>query len=722
MKKNLLAKAVSLAMACTMLTGTVISTAVTVYADTLSGYSLEQGDERMKAAVEEVKKRVNITPQLSEFYWESTNKYKSMFKSEYEDDAYWFRWATPDDADIPEEISMLFADDMIVMYESSDNEDDHWKSSLAKLSADQLLSKAKEHMKKLNPDIYDEGVYSIAEMELSGYEVQIKFERRVNGIPVPENWAEIHMSKNTGKLLFMRLNWWKNAEFQSPDTKLTEAEAIERFKELCKLEKSHYSVGSESAKNNLFARLIYKPSFNSLIDAFTGEISYFWEECLKKGGVALPDFQWFYVMNYQKGDGVADIEDPDDSYSDELTRIDYETFEGKEEFLTVEQITDLLRKDKYIKLSHKAELYEDRIELFRNERTGEYIYSLYYRSPYYEVDVDVNAHTGRIEFFSRKNLKTDYDKTKLYPKKSNYKLAKEIIKQMYPDIYSQFIPDEKCTSPVESWEEDGVIYYDTTHYYYFERYVNDTRMKNDYIGIRISNTGDILHISYNYTDAKFQTAGEFDEDKAIDSLFRQQEMELYYDGWRMPDGSVKTNLVYSTDKFYMDADYKLCGHWGNIDKKNLFKTDYTDIKGSKYENAIRKLADHGIILESKNGRFEPDRIITDLEFSAVVYKAMKSYVPTEISNAMKENKGQALTKAYAANVLINLQDGKEYAELDIYSSPYSDVPADHQYAGCISIATALGIFKSGGKFEPDRKLTRGEAMQLIYDYIKIVTV
>ena len=30
---------------------------------------------------------------------------------------------------------------------------------------------------------------------------------------------------------------------------------------------------------------------------------------------------------------------------------------------------------------------------------------------------------------------------------------------------------------------------------------------------------------------------------------------------------------------------------------------------------------------------------------------------------------------------------------------------------------AMGIFKSGGKFESDKKLTRGEAMQLIYDYI-----
>lgn len=52
---------------------------------------------------------------------------------------------------------------------------------------------------------------------------------------------------------------------------------------------------------------------------------------------------------------------------------------------------------------------------------------------------------------------------------------------------------------------------------------------------------------------------------------------------------------------------------------------------------------------------------------------------------------------------------------DVGSVRYTDVPEDSYYAQAIKTATLLGIAAgSGGKFEPDRPLTRQEAMKMIY--------
>lgn len=56
---------------------------------------------------------------------------------------------------------------------------------------------------------------------------------------------------------------------------------------------------------------------------------------------------------------------------------------------------------------------------------------------------------------------------------------------------------------------------------------------------------------------------------------------------------------------------------------------------------------------------------------------------------------------------------------DVGSARYTDVPEDSYYAQAIKTATYLGIVKgSGGKFEPNRPLTRQEAMKMIYLSLK----
>ena len=58
----------------------------------------------------------------------------------------------------------------------------------------------------------------------------------------------------------------------------------------------------------------------------------------------------------------------------------------------------------------------------------------------------------------------------------------------------------------------------------------------------------------------------------------------------------------------------------------------------------------------------------------------------------------------------------EYASMNIYKKPYPDVEKN---AGHIAILSAMGVFKgdSAGNFNPDKPLTRAEALATIYNYL-----
>ena len=54
----------------------------------------------------------------------------------------------------------------------------------------------------------------------------------------------------------------------------------------------------------------------------------------------------------------------------------------------------------------------------------------------------------------------------------------------------------------------------------------------------------------------------------------------------------------------------------------------------------------------------------------------------------------------------------------IFKTPFSDVKSSDANIGAIAVAYAKGFMKGeDGKFNGNRKITRAEAVQMIYDYI-----
>ncbi len=780
MNKHTLMKMASAVIAASMLAGTGLP----VYADTASlkaaSAQTQKKEEAMKSALTKVKKRVTIPEKLSEFSYStdrdfSTDCYHFTWKTP--DGG---KVGEQININIVENIITSY--NYFKSYtEKEDDPDFDRKQSFAKLSDEEMLAKAKAYMKMLNPDIYTQAEYEVRNISLFGNTASIGFRRKKNGVYVDGNGGTIVIDKDTGELYSCTLTWFEaETDFASAASRLKKAEAIESFKKLCTLNPA-YAISTDWETGEKEAHLVYRPSFTEEMDAFTGKASSIWEDMSKDGGSKSAPWSWTSGGYYYDADAGYAAED--DVAMDEMetvvtgeggvnavsfTDAELREIDAAKGLLTNEEIKSMLQKDKYVQLPGWVPL--NNAKLYKNSESGEYFYNMSFSTenaepvkyvendgstseevlPYYYLSVYLNAKTGKILNFN-KYTDNSPDSTKKYPVSANNKIAEAAVKYFYPDIYSEYKADKNNTAPAEYYTDiyaDEVYdeiyaegapaanstassgksgkqtkHYETVRNFVFNRHVNGVIVEGDSINVSIDNTGAVLSVNYRHTDITFPAVPRFDNSKAFSSLFKQQELELYYDGYYKKDGTIKTYLIYKTDSFTLDSKYRIVRYDGTPSEKAADdNTDYVDIKGTKYEKAITTLARYGITLPTENGEFKPNSTLTDKEFAIIVYGVLNSYVPYYISNGgyKEDEKAVVLTNAEAAKVFVTASGGSSYAELEgIYKSPYTDVPASNKYVGYISIAKAKGYMTgSGGKFNPGKKLSRGQAMQIVYDYVE----
>ena len=752
MKANTIAKIAAAAMAVMM---TVSAGAVPVLAasNNTSSSTASQAEAKkqqaMKTALTAVKKRVKIPDRLTEFDYSTTTRLGT--------ECFAFTWR---DKEYKETISISYAKGFILSYKYYDNRntDKEVKQTLAKLTDAQLIDHAKKAFQMLDPDIVDKVKYSVGSIDLFGDTATIKLDRMENGVVVDGNGGNIVVNKNTGELISLDIEWfWEGTEFGSTASKITPDQAKDKYKELTTFTPLYRIVSTYNENTEKYEKkavLLYFNDFSDEIDAVTGKPSTIWDDMTKDKGSST--FGYYYYNSVtsdvaEADDAAADMDGGDGGDEVYFTAAELKEIAADEGLLKKDEITALLNKDKYTKMPDYVSL--DKANLYKNEDTGEYIYKMLYvgggadddnwdfpdglvpalsdyeveviENPYYALTVNVNAQTGEVLDFSKsKNDKYDYSKP--YPVSSNAKIAEAAARHFYGDIFDEFKADEHNSMPSRSYIDDNgnKRYTERSRYYKYDRYVNGVKVENESISIDVDYTGEVYSISKNYTDIKFPSVPKFDKDKAFEQLFKQIKLRYYYDGYYKKDGTAKTYLLYDINDYTLDSKYRVVEWDGTpLPAERDDNTDYTDISGIAQENAIKTLARYGITLETKNGKFDPNAKLTDKEFAAVVYKATRNYVPyyIEDGNYQKEEKAVTLTKKEAAKVFVDVYGGSDYAELKgIYRAPFKDVAVSDDYVGYIAIAKALGFAGAdkNGNYSPNKVLTRAQAMQMIYDYIK----
>ncbi|MGN0599112.1 MAG: S-layer homology domain-containing protein [Oscillospiraceae bacterium] len=748
MKTKTIAKIVAAAIAAMMtVSAGAVPAMAAVNSSSTASQSEEQQQKAMKEALTAVKKRVTIPERLTEFKYSTTTKLGT--------ECFEFTWR---DKEYKESINISYVNGLIISYSYKDNRksEEEVKQTFAKLSDEKLIEYAKKSLKKLDPDIVDSVKFTVGRIDLFGNCATIKVDRVQNGVAVDGNGGNIVINKDTGELISMNIEWfWSGTKFTSTASKLSPNQAREKYKSLTNLTPIYRIVSEYNEKTQKMdqkAVLLYLSDFSDEIDAITGKPSTIWDDMAKDGGSRTYDYYYFNSMTTE---AVAE-DDCDDTAEDDagagvvFTEAELKEISADESMLKKDEITALLNKCKYTKIPDYVKL--DSAELTKNEETGEYFYNIAYvggardyeepvideeedgstssktvikQDPYFYMYVNLNAKTGKVLTF-RKDVSKNFDDKTPYPVKANAKIAEAAAKYYYGDIFGEYIIDNSSKDePSFSVDKEGVKHYwETSRMYKFIRYVNGVEVEGDAIRINVDKDGEVTSISKQYTDVKFPSVPKFDKDEAFKQLFKQIKLNLYYDGYYKKDGTVRTYLLYDISNYTLDSKYRVVSWDGTpLPEEREDDTEYTDIKGIAQENAIKTLARYGITLETENGRFDPNGKLTDKDFAAVVYKAIRNYVPyyIECGDYQKEEKAVTLTRKEAAKVFVDVYGGSDYANLKgIYRAPFNDVATTDEYVGYIAIAKALGFASadSKGNYTPNKTLTRAQAMQMVYDYIK----
>lgn len=725
----------------------------------------------MKAALTTVKKRIDIPEELSEFTYAESKVYSKT--------GYNFNWTTPNGAEEYKSINVSIIGGVITGYsrQGFGDDDGFWNRDpkLAKLTQQEVLAKAKESFKKLNPDIYGECEFYLSNLSLTSSSAHINVTRSVNGINVSGNGGTIRINQNTGELTAVDLTWWDGAKFSEPKTAKTEAEIQEAFKSLCTLTPYYrisYNWDEVSKKSKPTVRIVYSPDFTDEIDAYTGKASTIWEDMEKAGGsryygdlIANPATGISYDDAVAEA-GVADDLDEDVDFSEE----ELKKLEQNAKLLKTADVTALLKKDKFVALTDNYKLKNYNVSS-QKDNNGKESFTMYVRyeldtekpaaNEYYKyINVNIDAESGKILNLSKYGDTVETDEfAKLDVKKANA-VAEEAAKTYAKDIISGYKADKSNSEPVKQigtadvWDNETnkkteEKLYETSRTFIFNRFENGIQVSNNRISVTVDINGVVTYYDVDHTEnITFPKADIIGTDEAFKKLFEQEKFEKYYNGWVTKDGEFKTYLLYNMNGFTLNAKTgKICNWDGSSrDTGSMgYHTDakYSDIKDIPQRDAVLEMQKYGVTLRTDGKKFLPNDPISEEEFSNLLAELFNEAVAIdyaeleEVFDDSPEGKAKAkaaaeaaakdraeTTRREAAVMFAQMYDHSNIAGIKgIFKSFYSDIKTSDENAGHIAIAYAKGFFgkTADGQFHGDKVITRAEVMQLVYDYLKLLS-
>lgn len=162
------------------------------------------------------------------------------------------------------------------------------------------------------------------------------------------------------------------------------------------------------------------------------------------------------------------------------------------------------------------------------------------------------------------------------------------------------------------------------------------------------------------------------------------------------------------------------------------KPKYIDIEGHYAQKQIEALGEYSIGFETEY--FRPDEFITQNDFITLLISTFVNRNSVMLKNgedvsaqyAFAKRTGivsreetapfENITRMQAAVYMIRMMGAEKIAKLDIYKPMFKDVNDKIGYA---NILGAMKVFNGDEKnnFNPDKKLTRADAVILIYNYL-----
>ena len=718
------------------ITSAMLAAAMLVPSTCIVSYA--EQDQAMKQALTYVKERITVPKELSHFNYSSR---VVAGKTQYT-----FTWDTVANNDKWQSISVSIRGKVITSY-SYNSWDDYSSDeyTFAKLDPDEIVKKAKEAVKTLNPTVCDYiEVDDTPRIYLWGDDARVTIRRVKDGVPVKGATGSVTIDKDTGELKSYSLDWILGAGFADPSDAISKETAQKSFEKEFPVELV-YTTEYDWENDKLIPHLVYRQTEYGEIDALTGKLSTF------EGSYGSYDDRYD-----EAEDDVAD-DDADMDGANPATGSNAISF-TEDEIAKLEQENKLIKADEAIKLIQDMGVFNipmKNVEATYSRCNYDEILEAYTRyvsfqsnvSGYVSIDggddpieilddvvedvaedvaevsvygsFTINAETGEVLSYScwngytgdtkltsekkAKNLVTSYFSKIVGNRASEFPIENAAINYGYDEVPAETENSENTTVPK--------MY---TVNAYINRYANAIRCDSENVAITVDRNGKVADFNITYYGIEYPAPKNIiSTEDAYKKYFEQVDYALRFRCALKDNKKVVTAMVYaSDDRLNIDA---FSGDLVNYNGGELYRAaktgEYTDLEGSKYKEIAEKLAIYGVTLMDENGRLNADKVITRAEFRDLA-SSIGSY------GSVSDKPDSALTRQFAAKMLTSRYLDENVASLPIFKTSYSDVKEGNKYAGYIAVADALG-FMSGkdGKFNPSAKITRGQALQLVYNIL-----
>jgi len=656
-------------------------------------------DEEHARVLQLIKSRIPDTQEFGEF---DSSSYKNNGKTVY--NFSWQQISEDDDALKTMHISASESG-IITSYNYNDfsKETHSSKPSLKKIGTQQAMKSCEELFAKINPIMEGKFELSVSGREsLNSRTHNFSIQRTENGIPVYGDSGYVTLNEDADAIISFNINYTENVVFPDAGKSISKEEAQNKFAEKIGMTLL-YEMSYASDEPSPF--VAYKlDTYNTYIDALSGE-------AIKP---ISPKYDRYLSKNEAAMDSAAPIVSGGGFSKAELSEL--EKIAG---LLTEEEAVGLIKNNPILSIEKDASLAYTSLYGADDDK---FIYSMRFETPDGDrMNVTFDAKTGEISSFNR-----SYAEYKDYKDKTaDEAKAKQYVASLASEYYSE---DDSGEYRLEE---------NNNPEFTFVRYINNIPFYNDSISIRISPEDNAL-LSYYFsrTDVEFPYPDSIlSEKEGCDRLFEQVDYDLFYypacSGEKMDYCDI-VHLVYILDESKNHTIYADSGNLVNGSSESEITGEYTDISGHWAEKIITELARYSIGFA--DDEFRPDDVIVQKDYIELLTSVVARNYPVVIAknhnyentysyasrrNIIKpgeEAPEDAVTREKAAVYMIRAIDLEPVAQLeDIYRPMYSDVTEN---TGYISLLTGMKIVNGfDGYFNPQKQITRAEAMAMIYNYL-----
>jgi len=656
-------------------------------------------------------------------YTEFTSRY-----NEYRETASWWLNWRGETGEMTVEVDAVTGD-ILRMYHYPKRE--YGTIKLPKLNYQEAKKIADQTVGKLQPERVDELVFK-ADSSQPSLDVNpwgppsytFRYERSVKGIPYPDDGITLTVNGDTGEILSYNFNWYKK-ELVVPDKLLSQEEAQRIFKEKFPLELMYFRTVPDNQKEKPEIKLVFRLRDPSLvrIDPVTGQ-------------VLEPEPR--YIIFPAEAEGLRE-QAADGALKVQLT---------PEEIAEITKIKNLIDKEqaaavaaKVLELSEDFELEGSALQRVWPE-PDRVVWQLSWqarRGDEYRgfASATVDGETGELlSFYCYLYDREDGQKEPVYNYDQCKELAWQLVRRLQPQKANEVRVYEVKTGgdPVQA----------RSYRFVFERLVKGIPFPQNGFEVTVNAvTGRVESYNMNWSETTFPAPDTvIDASQATEWYSREVPLRLeFVTSYDRQTGEPVVRLLYHLgDVPYtmLDGISGIPLNWQGKPFETAKPAVFTDIENHPAREAIELLAAAGVIEGTEDGKFYPDRPITQGELAKILSKLENRGAPiiplpmprieldpeawytSWITEVLKKGLLKAeevdpeamVSRELLAATLIRYIGLEKAAALpDVYKVPFADA-ADvaREYTGHAVLAHALGIVPAlDGKFLPKNIVTRGDA-------------